>query len=193
MSLAKTFLAIGIAIVFAVFIGYGLFTLYEPPRYDHERSSCYREYNCSAYFDSCHPDKENLTEPRSVREYCWEEVEADPSYQECQIAEDECEEAFAKTTIRYGHYRNSFWILFIIAVGAIIGGMFISGLDAIRSGLLGGGVLVLLWSLIYTIEYWIRWSKYGKLVALGLVLVLLIYLGYKKIESKTVKKKRRKR
>ncbi|MFC1754254.1 hypothetical protein ACFL96_12835 [Thermoproteota archaeon] len=197
MGLAKTALAIGIAIVFAVFIAYGLFTIYEPPKSYYERSDCYQQFNCSDYHKKCAPDKFNESiEPRPYYpdDDCYSEVEANPDYQICMDEQDECEEAFEKTTERYRHSRNSFWILFVISLGAIIAGIFLNKLESIGSGLIGGGVLVLLWSLIYTARFWFQWNKYAKLLALGVVLVILVYLGYKKIEQKVVtSKKRRKR
>ena len=35
MSLARTFLAMGIVVLFAVFISYWVYVFYEPPKYDY--------------------------------------------------------------------------------------------------------------------------------------------------------------
>jgi len=49
MKLAKSFLAIGIAIIFAVFVAYGYYTIYEPPGHVSTNSSeCYKTYNCQS-------------------------------------------------------------------------------------------------------------------------------------------------
>ena len=187
MKLPKIALAIGIAVVFAVFIGYSLYAIYEPPRID-EHSECYKEYNCDSYFDECY---DNSSEPLKLERFentCYRDVEANPEYQECRLNRDDCEDVFKKTTDEYKHSRNSFFILIIIGIAAIIGGMFKSKLEGISSGFIGGGVMVILWSLIYTSYYWLTWSKYAKIIALGLVLGVLVYFGYKKIENVAKKK-----
>ncbi len=53
MSLSKTFLALGIAIVFAAFIAYGISVIYEPPPYGYSDSDCYLKYNCDKAIREC--------------------------------------------------------------------------------------------------------------------------------------------
>ena len=89
-----------------------------------------------------------------------------------------------KTTEKYKHSRNSFYVLVSISIISIVAGILLSGLEGLGSGFIGGGVLIVIWSLIYTAEYWIRLNKYVKLIALGIILVILVVLGYKKIEKK---------
>jgi hypothetical protein len=133
MRLAKTFLAIGIAVIFAVFIGYGLYVIYEHPKYgDCYGADCYEDFG----------------------------------------------------TRQYEYYRNSFFILIIIGTIALVAGILLSKMEGIGSGLMGGGILVILWSLAHTWEYWSSFNKYLKLGALGIVLIILIYLGYRKLERK---------
>ena len=72
----------------------------------------------------------------------------------------------------------------LIGLAAIIGGMSLKKLEGIGSGLLGGGILVVLWSLGYSWRYWSEFNEYVKLALLGLVLAVLIYFGYKKIEKR---------
>jgi len=135
MRLAKTFLAIGIAVIFAVFIGYGLYVIYEPPKY----GDCYGELDCYRNLE----------------------------------------------TRQHEYSRNSFFILIIIGTITLVAGILLSKMEGIGSGLMGGGILVILWSLAHTWEYWSTFNKYVKLIVLGVVLVILIYLGYKKLEKKS--------
>ncbi|MCD4666723.1 hypothetical protein K8R47_02850 [archaeon] len=188
MKLAKTFLAIGIAILFTVFIAYSLFTIYEPPKY-YERgmNECYEQYDCDQFVEEC----QNLTEidegeiPRpSKYDNCYNEALNNPEYVSCLENEDKCEENFNKTTPNYKHAKISFFILLIISIISIVIGMRLKHLEGIGSGFLGGGVLLILWALMYTGDYWFTLSKYMKLIALGLVLVILIYLGYKRLDKK---------
>ncbi|MBW2999458.1 hypothetical protein KY339_02195 [Candidatus Woesearchaeota archaeon] len=192
MSLKKTALAIGIAVIFVVFIAYGLYVFYEPPK-RYEQSDCNEKYECDKEIIKCY---ESLEVERSIElapvpvgyyDNCSKDVYDDPAYWECVEQRDKCQEEFNKQTERYKHARNSFFVLFVIALGAIITGILLN-LESISSGLITGGVLVMLWSLIYTVTFWTQWNKYVKLAALGIVLAILIYLGYKKIEQKTRRK-----
>ena len=47
MSLAKTFWAMGIAVIFAVFVSYAVSVIYEAPKdYSYGSNDCYKTYNC---------------------------------------------------------------------------------------------------------------------------------------------------
>ncbi len=187
MKLVKVVLSIGIAIVFAVFVGYGLYTVYEPPKYSSlEQNTCYKTVNCERFFQACRqPAKDGYDYTKE--QTCNNSVYANPEYQMCQDALEKCNNDYTKTTARYAYYRNSFYILMLIGLLAIIGGIIIARLDSIGSGFIAGGVLVVLWALGYTSQYWLTLNKFFRLLALGIVLAVLIYLGYKKIESKLQK------
>ncbi len=220
MGLKQTALAIGIAIVFTVFIAYGVWAVYEPPKsYEYKSDECWKEFDCDKEMRECsdkfrkeqvyEPDidggpevdegplvdehNEESIEPMPARDYdnCYNQIRNKPEYMKCMEQRDQCEEEFASTTPRYFHARNSFIALFIMAVLAILLGMYLK-LESISSGFIAGGVMLLIWSLIYTAEFWMQWNKFVKLAALGIVLVLLIYLGYKKIETHTRPKAKKK-
>ncbi len=188
MSLAKTFLAMGIAIIFAVFVSYGLYIIYESPKdYYYGSSNCLELHDCQNLLsrecgDYAAPGYQN----------CWNRMVQSTPYQTCQTEYDNCYEESLKKDTWYIHSRNSFYILWIIGIIAIVAGILLSSMEGIGSGLMGGGVLVVLWSLLYTMDYWLTLNKYIKLVALGIVLAILIYLGYKKLEKK-LNKPRKKR
>ena len=195
MGLTKTVLAIGIAIIFTVFIAYGVYVIFEPPQYYYEASNCSGEYNCynKFIFAQCDNNSYNINGTIISKPYddsCYQRIQADQKYQGCQELQGKCEEAFAKNTIRYRTARNSFYVLIVIGLAAIIGGIYFRRFEGIGSGFIGGGVLVILWSLPYTWEYLQYQNKYVKLMALGIVLIILVYLGYKKLEEKTEHKKR---
>jgi len=185
MRLAKTFLAIGIAIIFAVFVSYGLHVIYEPPKYDSSYSNdCYKTYNCEQQINNC--QKQYAPSDPRYKGYtdCRSTITQTAEYKSCQELYNKCNEEFQKQTPSYIHSRNSFYILIVIGIITIITGIFLTSLEGIGSGLIGGGVLTVLWSLFYTYQYWFTLNKYIKLIALGIVLAVLIYFGYKKIEKK---------
>jgi len=182
MGLAKTFLAVGISIIFVVFIAYGLYVVYEPPKYNYEKNTCYEQYKCGSFFEKC--NKINRSDFGIFDDNCYRNVETNPEYIKCRENFDKCNEEYKKTTERYKNARNSFYILIVIGVMSIIAGMNLNKYEGIGSGFIGGGVLVVLWSLIYTWEYVLTINRYIKLIILGLILVLLVYLGYKRIEKR---------
>ncbi len=188
MALAKTFLAGAIAIIFTVFIAFGLHVIYEPPEYTYTENDCNQKYNCEKTTqDSL--DQYNYNYSDTEYQNCYSKTMKDPSYKMCLDSRDKCVEESEKQNPEYIHARNSFFIIISIAIGSIILGILLTKLESIGPGLMGGGVLLVLWSLIYTWKYWFTLNKYIKLVALGIVLVILIYLGYKKIENKETPKK----
>ncbi len=197
MRLAKLFLSIGIAVVFVVFIAYGLYTVYEPPERNHyygmpDETGCDDKFECRQMLDNCRPEKAPLPEGEFVEERLvapdteeCKKVYSSPEYKQCQDSLKKCKDAWKETAPRTMHARNSMWILILIGIATILASMYVVSAEAIASGLLGGGVLTLLWMLIYTQEYWVDYtSKYLKLVVLGLVLFILLYVGYKKIEKR---------
>jgi len=180
MGLAKTFLAIGIAVIFAVFVSYALYVIYEPPKdYSYGSNACYKIYNCEQQIIDCQRQF-NYSDYQD----CYLNVTQSTQYKTCQELYSKCNEEFQKKTPQYIYSRNSFYILIAIGIIAIITGILLTGLEGIGSGLMGGGILVVLWSLFYTYQYWSILNKYIKLIALGVVLAILIYLGYKKLENK---------
>jgi hypothetical protein len=182
MGLAKTFLAIGIAIIFAVFVSYGLHVIYEPPKdYSYGSNDCYKTYNCQQQISDC---QKQYNYSDTGYQDCYSSVTQSTQYKTCQELYTKCNEEFQKKTPQYIHSRNSFYILLVIGIITIIAGILLTSLEGIGSGLMGGGILVVLWSLIYTRQYWFTLNKYIKLIALGIVLAILIYLGYKKLENK---------
>lgn len=197
--IAKTFLAIAISIVFAVFIGYALFTFYEPPNRDWQGGECYKKFDCERIGMS--PACLNATSlglggekafpVAPVPMNCVAAYDS-PEYKTCVDNRQKCDDEFQQTTIRFKMIRNSFIVLVIIGLISIISGMFLSELEGIGSGFIGGGVLVIIWSLIYTTEYWTTLNKYMKLFALGLVLAVLIYFGYKKLDHVVNEKEKKK-
>ena len=156
MSLTKTFLALGISVFFVLFVAYALFIFYEPPQKLHLEDT-----NCSL----------NCTK-----------LKLPSGYEHCFEKEQKCLNEARLNSPRFRNKMISFFILLGVGIAAIVLGIYLSQLEGIGSGFIGGGILTLLWSLIYTQEYWTRMSRYFKLAAIGFVLLILIYLGYKKME-----------
>lgn len=187
MGIAKTFLAIGIAVIYVIFVAYGLTVFYEAPVIDYNiYEQCYKATACDDYFSEC---KAQIIENKTFEDPdCWSNVSQTEEYKACIESQDKCIQDLNENSDSYKYYRNSFYILIAIGLISMIAGMFIK-LEGIGSGIMGGGILVVVWSLMYTASYWLTLSKYFRLFALGVVLAVLIYFGYKKLEDKTEKNK----
>ena len=94
------------------------------------------------------------------------------------IKEDTCWDEF--DIARQPYERNVFIITLILGLAAVIvGGLFLT-VESVGSGIMGGGVLTLIYGIL---RYWGDMSKYLRFAVLGLVLAILIWIGYKKFKK----------
>ena len=188
-------LAIAIAIVFALFVGFGIATFYKATKYEdfckqREFKEILTKESCEASGGKWNPAA--LEKPVPIREnqlLCTKILEKNKSMTlNCETyeqltqqgycdAEFYCREAFQKKNENYS--RN----VFIIATGAgiialIVG--FALKVAGVSAGLMGGGIL----SIIYgTMRYWSGLPDYGRFIILGITLAILIWLGYKRMSK----------
>jgi len=71
--------------------------------------------------------------------------------------------------------------VFIVATGIgiiilIVG--FALKMASVSSGLMGGGILAIIYG---TIRYWSDLPDFGRFIILGITLIILIWLGYRRI------------
>lgn len=188
MSLSKTFLAVGIAVVFAAFVIYGINVAYEPPKYDYLENGCYLKYACDAPARECEKRFINETNSNSPLplppEYaeCYTNMARTAEFKQCQESLDACNTEFEKKSPQYAHAKNTFIMLLIIGIAAIIFGSRMA-VEGVGSGFIGGGVLLLLWSLVNSWIYLYHLDKYFKLAGLGVALAVLVYVAHKKLDK----------
>lgn len=163
--LKKVGLALALVIVINVFFNVGLDTFYPTPDYD---STC------------------GITESKEVwtigdQETClnnggtWN-VEKDMAY-----CEDKYEDCWAEyETTRAPYDRNSFIVLTVLGAATLLVGLFVGMPMAVSNGLLYGGILSVL---IGTMRYWPTMDDYFRFVVSGVVLVVLILVGIKKLKD----------
>lgn len=167
----QTILAIAIAIVLALFVGFSIYAVDPGPSYN----------------DYC---KNIMTPPTMTNESCdaaggvWN---AYPSPQKCAPTATECPQGFCdmyakcqKTfeDVNKGYTRNIFIAATILGLIAIILGGLILKVESVSSGMMGGGVLSMIYGII---RFWTNASNYLRVIILGLALVVLIWMGYKKL------------
>lgn len=193
MGLPKTFLALGISVVFVAFIAYGMNVVYEPPAYD-SGSGCYLKYDCNKQMRECEKNYAVNATPGIVAiapNDCYVNLTRAPEYKACMKEQQKCDEEYTRASPGYRHARNTFFIMLFIGLAAIIGGSAKQHLEGVGSGFIGGGVLVILWSIIQSGIYIYHLDRYVKLAGLGVALAVLVYIGYKRMDTtagKTTKK-----
>ena len=174
-------LAFAIAIMLNLFINYGISVFYKEPMYDSfckqggpygpyyaQPAYSQKEINCAtvevsdALQNSCTPDKGYVGYKYNstgcpTEAYC----------ETCQVRLND---------VKNHRSSNIFVILVVIGVVAIIAGMSIKA-EAVANGLLVGGIISMI---VAAIRNWGQLSDVLRFVVLGIVLVLLIWVGYKK-------------
>ncbi len=169
-------ISLAIAILLAFFIGYGIEVFHDSVQYEdfcsprtyeaRNETSC-QSFNGTwrSYPDSAITPPEPKGEPnREPNGYC------ETNYN--------CQQVYTQAA------SNHDKIVFIAAVAAgllavIIGSMLKS--ESVSTGLIGGGVLSILYG---TIRYWQHANNILKFILLGIALTIVIWIAVKKINEK---------
>ncbi len=194
-------LAIAIALVFVFFVGFGIATFYKVPKYENfcpqgEFKEVLSQEKCEAEkgkWVSYEGYNRGVPKPavdiggnqflctklsdigKNVTLNC-ETLQQIQQAGYCDLY-FYCSQDFQKVNEHYN--RNVFIIASGIGIIALIVG-FALGMASVSAGFMGGGVLTILYG---TIRYWSDLPDYGRFVILGIVLAILIWLGYKRIKK----------
>ena len=164
MDKKRVLISIAIAVIFALFVGYGIEVFHDAPNgNDHCPSDIYEMDN----------EEECLAAGG-----LWEENEENPPkpvYGRCMVAPD-CYDNFSLLMAK--HDKIVFIVSIIVGILAIVTGIILRK-DAVSQGILGGGLLLILYG---TLRYWRHADEVLKFVLLGITLGLLIWLAYKKLK-----------
>ena len=181
-KLKRTILGISIAIILALFIGYGINTFYNPPRYD--------DFCGGKFPEPRMIEKENIAKCELIfkanqqfEESCHQEdaiVRYETDEDGCQVAKecDMCNKEFRDTSEIYN--RNVFIVTAILGLIFVTLGGIILKLESVSTGIMGGGVLTIIYG---TLRYWGDMADVGRFIILGFVLGVLIWIGYKKFKK----------
>jgi hypothetical protein len=168
-------LSISIAIVFALFIGYGISTFYKAPKYE---DFCPAELNTKSYTTQASCEKVGGQWTQSTYVCPSDGIKpCEPGYCNVQYT---CQKKYDATTAVYD--RNVFVICLILGLSAIIVGGIFLGVESVGSGLMGGGVLTVIYG---TIRYWGHAPDVLRFTILGIVLLVLVWMGYKKLNPES--------
>ncbi len=181
-------LALAIVVVLNLFINYGVFTFYKQPRHE---GFCAPELNQESYADK------NACEAVGGR---WFENGGDVKYYRGEVVPApavpngsndqkgwcdptvQCRETYEAARDVYN--RNVFVVLVVAGLIALALGFLVFSVPAVANGFLGGGLVSLI---VGTVRYWSDMNDYLRFVILGIALAVLVWLGYKKLKTKSEK------
>ena len=179
MELKKIMLSLSVGLLAALFIGFLIEAIYPNPIYE--------DYCNQFEFSSPKIMKQelcNFTYDFDFRNKCVNEkgmIQEDYNPNGCIIKEtcNYCSKSFMDATEKYN--RNLFYITAPIGLLLIILGLYLpSTLDAIAGGLLFGGILTMLQ---ITMRVFGNLGKWTRVILLGLELILVIWIGIKKVKK----------
>ncbi len=184
-NIRKWILAFAIAIVLNLFINYGISVFYKAPQYEDFCNDQFR-------YSSPYPYKAMPAEPYTVQQNCSaielsEAFQGNCTEQKGYIAykynttgcptEAYCETCGAMfNDVNNKRNSNVFVILIVFGAVAIIAGLVVKA-EAVANGFLIGGILSLI---VAAIRNWGQLQDVLKFGILGIVLALLIWVGYRK-------------
>ncbi|MFA5174042.1 MAG: hypothetical protein WC438_02575 [Candidatus Pacearchaeota archaeon] len=164
-------LSLTIAIVLSAFVVYSIQTIYHKPEYDEfckDIKPIYPMENitqqiCEANNGKWNPQNIQCIKAPCIQGYC-------DFYYQCQ---QEQEAAFNKYKLVV------FIISLIVGLIALALGIILK-LPSVSSGLMLGGTFLIFYG---TIVYWTNLTNLLRTIILGLALIVLIWLGYKKLKN----------
>ena len=190
-KIKETILGISIAIIFVLFVVFGIKAFYKEPKYeDFCKRGVLIDIVYSKEYQGRYPYPTGFKEPianvctKAITDYdkfrkdCAEK-ETDVVYEfddkGCQVAKEctSCNVGFDNA--RNIYFRNVFIISSIVGIIVVIIGAVLS-LTSVSAGLFGGGVLTIIYG---TMNYWSELADWARFIILGIALAVLIYLGYK--------------
>ncbi len=190
-------LGIGIALILAFVIGFGVETFYKAPDIDNfcdnsrNPKLIQTEEECTAKngewekFDN--PENIGLKpnelvctklseKDDEISLVCHNKEQIDGPDGFCNLY-SKCQEEYTKANEPYS--RNAFIIIIILGLAAVIAGAYLN-LQSVSAGIMGGGVLVMLYA---AMRFWRNLDEYLRFIILVITLGVLIWIGYKKFKK----------
>jgi hypothetical protein len=174
-------LAIAIVVVLNLFVNYGVYTFYKPANFEKtcpmeltqknyaNKEECeavggeWFEGSTAVYQEKYYPVP--IGDRSAITSWC------DPMAK--------CQKDYQNKMNYYN--RNVFIILEIVGLVSFLLGLFAINAKSVANGFLGGGIISMI---IGSIRYWSGMDDYLRFGILGLVLAILVWVGYKKISGR---------
>jgi len=177
-------ISLGIAIFSAGFVYLGVDTFYEEPSYYQTLmpTVCQENYNCEQLIERCPVPMGSAEDKQQAlsNSTCTDKNYID--FENCKKKQEDCQNKNWELLPQMAFYRNLLWILLAGGVLLVVIGVLLKN-RVVGSGLFVGGLMLLIFDAMRTFQYWTHWNNYVKWFILGIVLITLIVVGYKKIEK----------
>lgn len=168
MRIKEIILTFAIVIVLNLVFNYGIFTFYDEPDYGKSCPSLVNQktdkQSCESIGGEWQEYKELGSEGELLKGSC--------------NAPTKCYESY--NDMRDVYERNVFVILIALGIASFVVGFLVIQVTPVANGLLGGGLLSLI---IGSARYWTNMDDYLRFTILSIALVILIWLGYKKLNK----------
>jgi len=168
-------LSISIAIIFVLFIGYAIEAFYKSPKWED-----YCEDR--AYYIEINNSEQCIAEGGKWEDYYGETVPRKigingeiPPAGYCNLY-FYCQEDFNNAEEKYN--RNIFFLSLGLGIITFVLAIFLL-VESVSAGFMGGGVLLIIYG---TIRNWGFLSDVWRTIMLGFALVVLVWVGYKKLK-----------
>ncbi len=165
MDKKKGILIVAIALVLAFFVGYGIEVFNPTPNQDRIYRSfnyIHSDGNCTSQGGQWIKDRVPKFEGENESPVGW----CEPPYEKLELDQSK-------------HDRVVFIAAVLVGILALVGGLLLNK-DTISTGIVSGGVLLILYG---TIRYWRHANNILKFTLLGIALAILIWLAYKKLDK----------
>ncbi len=162
MDLKKIFMGIGIALLFVFFVIYAVESFYDSPKYDDYCDS--KPVKPLLTQDNCEENNGTWISTGNETGYCDNAESVDRCYDDYNVA-------------RESYNRNAFFIVMLLGLIGVIVSFYISNM-AVGNGVLAGGVFIVVYSII---RYWGDLNDILRTSAIGVALIVFIWLTYKKL------------
>lgn len=176
----QTILSVSIAIILALFVGYGISTFYESPKYEDFCTDTYRDSSYINTSEECESQGGIWNDMSNNPKPMIEAPGATPAYYMTGFCDlyKKCNDDFQAASTSYN--RLVFIIASIAGLTAVLIGSFLLKIESVSSGIMGGGILSLLYGVV---RYWSDASDTLRFVMLGIALAVLIWVGYRKFAT----------
>ena len=183
-----------IAIVLALFVGLAIDTFYESPEYkdfcNTTVSQLETKQQCENAGGKWQPSPTTKVPKTSNKLECTKLPSEDKIMLQCEninetMSQGYCNRDFfcrnSYDAAKENYNRNVFFIAVLIGLAIIFGATTFFGTEHISAGLLGGGVLVMIYGII---RYWGQAGDILRVIFLGLAFIALVWFAQKKASKK---------
>ncbi|MBW3011586.1 hypothetical protein KY311_00210 [Candidatus Woesearchaeota archaeon] len=175
MNIKEKLLSIAIAIVFVLFVGFAIEAFYPTPEWDDYCGQSDRYYAEPMIIDKSYNCTRNITLDIEcegfVKTIAYDDKNC-PVY-ECDLCSIEYEDA------QEVYNRILFIITSIVGLAVLLVSVYLK-LESVSTGLMAGAVLTIIYGVI---RYWMDMQNNWRVIVLGVILAVLIWVGYKKLKK----------